>query len=120
RQRQTGSALRMQYAGQAKVDEAQAKLAIDHDIAGLKIAVNDALLVQGGETREDLFADLYDLLNVEPGFQSGEKVRKRILQVLHRDPDRATDHAMRVVAHAVGVPHLLENVDFSFDPAGVV
>ena len=52
--------------GQAEVEHLDAAFARDHDVGGLQVAMNDALIMGGGERVAECAGDIDDLLDREP------------------------------------------------------
>ena len=75
---------RLGELGQSEIEELDAALGVDHDVAGLEIAVHDAGGVRLGQRAGDLDGVAQDLL--EPHAPLGDELAERLaVHVLHGD-----------------------------------
>ena len=112
--RTSPAAIRRRDRGQAEVRDPHVAAAVDHDVGGLQVAVQDAAVVRGGEARADLARDLERLVRRQPADAPQQRREVLAVHVLHREEVLAV-HLADVV-HAADVrmrdlardPHLGE------------
>ena len=103
---------RLGEAGQAEVGDADVALAVEHDVRGLEVPVQDALLVGGGEAGAELARDLERLVGRQPADAPQERGEVLAVHELHGQEEVAlrfphvVDAADRRVRDLPGHPHL--------------
>ncbi len=99
-------------ARQAEVGEADLAGAVEHDVRGLEIAVDDVALVRGGEAGADLPRDLERALLGESSDAPQQRREILAVDVLHRQERAAVDLVDVVDAADVRVRDLPRHADF--------
>ena len=89
--------------GEAEVGDLRAAAAVDHDVAGLEVAVQHALVVRRGEARAHLARDLDRLVLGKPPDAAQERGQILAVDVLHGEEVPPLDLADVVDAADVGV-----------------
>ena len=120
-----GRAGAQRFAGrsrQAEIGDADPAVAVEHDVGGLQIAMDDAAIVRRGQARAHLPRDL-DRAVLRKAADAAEQ-RRQILavDVLHRQERVTLELADVVDAAHVGVRHLPRHPDFGVElhqPRGI-
>ena len=102
--------------GQAKVGEAHLAPAVDDDVVGLEVAVQDALGVGGGQPGANLaghFDGAFPGHPPGPAQEGGEGVA---VDILHREEGRSVNLAKVVHAADVGMRDLARDPHFTIEP----
>ena len=89
--------------GQAEVGDLRAAAAVDHDVAGLQVPVQHALVVRRAEARAHLARDLDRLVGRKPPDAPQQRGQVLAVDVLHREEVPSLDLADVVDAADVGV-----------------
>ena len=97
--------------GQAEIREQHLAAAVEHDVGGLQIAMQHALLVGGGETGAELARDLQGLVAGQPADAPQQRAEVLAIDVLHGEEIQPFDFAEIVDAADVGVRHLARDAD---------
>ena len=87
--------------GETEVGDLGAPLAVDQDVAGLEIAMEDAALVRGAEPGAELARELERLVGGQPADAAQQRGEVLAVDVLHRQERLAVDLAEIVHAHDV-------------------
>ena len=96
--------------------------AVEHDVRGLEVAVDDVALVRGGQAGTDLSRDLERALLGETSDAAQERRQILAVDVLHRQERAALDLVDVVDAAHVRVRHLPRHPDFGVQlrqPGGI-
>ncbi len=86
--------------------------AVEHDVRGLEVAVDDVALVRGGQAGANLARDLERALLGEASDAAQERRQILAVDVLHREERAAVDLVDVVDAADVGVRDLPRHPDF--------
>ena len=76
---------RLGQGGEAEVGDADVALAVEHHVRGLEVAVEDALLVRGGEPAAELARDFEGLVGRQPPDAPHERGEVLAVDELHRE-----------------------------------
>ena len=111
-----GHAVGLQRSRQAEVHHRHASLAVAHDVAGLQVAVDDALAVRRLQSGAHLLDDFHGLVRrkLAPLRQQGAQVRAH--QVLHGDELDAVGFADVENANDVAVGDLASGQQLLLEP----
>jgi hypothetical protein len=102
--------------GEAEVHQDRAPGSIQHDVGGFQVAVDDSVVVNGGEPGGDLAGERDRLPRGEPAHRLDEILERLPVDVLHRDVSDAGDLADLVHAADVQVGNLPRELNFPFEP----
>ena len=99
-------------AGEPEIHDADLAAAIDHDVGGLEVAVEHALLVRGGETGADAAREFEGLVGGKAADAAEQRGEILAVDELHGDVVEALVDADVVNAADVGVRDLAGDADF--------
>ena len=102
-------------AGQAEVGDADLAGAVEHDVRGLQIAMDDAALVRRGEPGADLARDLERAIFGEAADAPQQRREILAVDVLHRQERAAVDLVDVVDAADVRVRDLPRHAHFGVE-----
>ena len=86
--------------------------AVDHDVGGLQIAMQHALVVRGGQTRAELARDLQRLIGGQPADAAQQRAEIFAIDVFHGKKRLAVDFADVVDAADIGMRDLARDAHF--------
>jgi len=101
-------------AGQAEVEQLRAPAGVEGDVAGVDVAVEDALVVEVVQGASELEAELGDLLQAQPPLDGaegvGEPLESQVEQLVVEPPAVDGAHDVCVLEAPKGVGLALEGV----------
>ena len=100
---------------EAEVGDPHAAAAVEHDVGGLQVAVQDAPVVRRGEPGAELPRDLERLVRRQPADAPQQRGEVLAVHVLHREEVLAVDLADVVDAADVGVRDLPRDADLGVE-----
>ena len=98
---------------QAEVRQQHLAAAVQHDVGGLQIAMQHALLVGRGETGAEFARDLQGLVAGKPADAAQQRAEVLAIDVFHGEEIQPLHFAEIVHATDVGVRHLARDADLA-------
>ena len=92
--------------GESEIGEEHLAAAIQHDVRGLQVAVEDALLVRGGEPGAEFARDFEGLIGGQPANPAEQGAEVFAIHVLHGEEILTLQLAEVIDAADVGMGHL--------------
>ena len=102
-------------ACQAEIGDAHASAAVEHDVCGLQVAMQQALLVRGGEARANLPRDFDSFVLREAANAADERREILAIYIFHGDEWRIAGHADVENAADVGMRYLPCDAHFAVE-----
>ncbi len=99
-------------AGETEIGDANFSGAVEHDVGGLEVAMNDAALVSGGEASANLARDFGGFVGREPADAADDGGEILAVDILHGEKRRAVGIADIEDAANVGMGNLASDANF--------
>ncbi len=107
---------RLRHHGKAEVGDARPAAAVDHHVGRLEVAMDDAFLVDRGQSRAEVACDLEGLVRRQPSDPRQERLQVLAVDVLHGQEGLVLDlHDVVEAAHA-RMGHLAAESDLAVEP----
>ena len=110
--RDFGASAVHRHRGESKIGDEAWPLAVDHDVAGLQVAMQHALSWAAARPAQMLAREIEGLVGGQPADAAQERAQVLAIDVLHRKVGLAVNFAEIVNAADVGVRDLARDAHF--------